>query len=258
MDSLISIVTTLYNYARYIGELLESVKNQSYKNWELIIVDDGSLDNPYEIISPYILKYGTKIKYIRHSGNRGYAVAKNTGIKFSSGKYIVMIDADDILTTNSLRLRKEALDKEPDKLWIHGEVLVMDGVNSKNLSRRSIDWKKNFRQRLIKQGLDLTKEYHHRLIHAQSVMVKPELHKKYGLYDETLRFSADNEMWRRVIRFKEIPVHIWDFVAIYRVHDARMSRSKYKKDRARKVKKRLIMDVERRFKEGIENSLIWT
>ncbi|MFX0140286.1 MAG: glycosyltransferase family 2 protein, partial [Candidatus Hodarchaeota archaeon] len=58
MADLISIVTTLYNYARYINELLISVEEQSYKNWELIIVDDGSTDNPYQIISPYVLKFG--------------------------------------------------------------------------------------------------------------------------------------------------------------------------------------------------------
>jgi len=90
-------------------------------------------------------------------------------------------------------------------------------------------------------------------------MVRPELHKKLGLYDEKLRFSADNEMWRRIIRFGYVPAHIDEFVAIYRVHPGRMSRSKYKKEHGRKVKGQIIKDVEQRFKEGINenNTKLW-
>ena len=262
MDDLVSIVTTLYNYQQYIGELIESVVAQSYKNWELIIIDDGSTDNPFQIIQKFGMIFDKgQVQYIRFPNNRGYAVAKNYGITHISpkSKYIVMIDADDKLTPDSIKLRKEALDKEPEKLWIHGEVLVMDGTNSKKLSHRSIIWKRNFRRQLIKKGMNFNVAYHHRLIHAQSVMVRPELHKRYGLYDESLRFSADNEMWRRIIRFGEIPVHIWDFVAIYRVHSLRMSRSKYKRQRISVVKKKIIIDVENRFRDGInsKNTKLW-
>jgi hypothetical protein len=132
-------------------------------------------------------------------------------------------------------------------------------LNGGRLSDESRQWKRNFRAKLINQGMDLNKTYHHRLIHAQTVMVKPELHKKYGLYDETLRFSSDNEMWRRIIRFGEIPVHIEDYVSIYRVHNKRMCQSKYKKQRVSEVKKRIIQDVEKRFKEGINknNTVVW-
>ena len=187
----------------------------------------------------------------------GYSYAKNIGIKATSGKYIVMIDADDMLTPNSIKIRKELLDAEPNKLWCHGECYV---INDGQLSEESRDWKRGFRKQLIAEGYDLSKKYHHRLIHAQSVMVRPELHKKYGLYDEALRFSSDNEMWRRVLRFDEIPAHTDEFVAIYRVHPERMSRSKYKKARSALVKQQIIKDVERRFKEGINerNTILWT
>jgi glycosyltransferase involved in cell wall biosynthesis len=255
MSELVSIVTSLYNYRRYIEDLIASVLGQSYDNWEHIIVDDGSTDKPFEVIDPFL-----KDKRFRYSfmSNRGYSTAKNQGIMRSRGKYIVMIDADDMLTPRSLELRKKALDENPDKLWCHGEVLVTDD-HGRSTSERSRNWKRNFRKKLTDDGLDLTKTYHHRLVHAQSVMVRPELHRKYGLYDESLRFSSDNEMWRRVIRFGEVPVHIEDFVAIYRVHGARMSRSQYKKERGRQVKRRIIEDVERRFREGINetNTKLW-
>lgn len=253
MDELISIVTTLYNYKKYISDLIRSVKNQTYMNWELIIVDDGSTDNPYEVIDTFWRISPVQIRYFRFDENRGYAVAKNKGIVHTKGKYIVMIDADDELTPNSLRIRKEVLDANPDRLWCHGEVLVRDEGKT-GLDERSRNWKRKFRKQLADKNVDLKTTYHHRLIHAQSVMVRPELHKKYGLYDPTLRFSADNEMWRRLIRFGEVPAHIEDFVAIYRVHPNRMATSHYKRMRVQQIKKRIINDVERRFHEGINSS----
>jgi len=252
MNSLVSIITTLYNYRRYIGYLAESVLKQTYKDWEWIIVDDASTDNPLGVLEKYL---SPQVIYIKLEKNYGYSYAKNIGIKNSRGSYLVMIDADDMLTENSLRLRKKALDENPTKLWCHGECLV---INRGSVSEESRNWKRQFRRKLKNDGMDLTKNYHHRLIHAQSVMVRREIHKKYGLYDKSLRFSSDNEMWRRFIRFGEIPVHIEDFVAIYRVHPDRMARSKYKKERINIVKKQIIEDVERRFNNGIEKELLWT
>jgi len=233
MKELISIVTTLYNYADYITDLIDSVIAQTYTNWELIIIDDASTDNPHKRIKRYLTDQ--RIKYIKLPENKGYSIAKNKGIEESSGEYIVMIDADDMLTEDSLELRYNVLSKS-DKLWIHGEVLVFNNQSKTQLSNCSRIWKRNFRQKLISEGNDLTTTYHHRLIHAQSVMVKRELHKIVGLYDESLRFSSDNEMWRRIVGFGFIPAHIEDFVAKYRVHGRRMSRSDYKKARIHKVK----------------------
>ncbi len=243
---LISVVTTLFNYKHYIPDLIKSVLKQSYSNWELIIIDDASLDNPYEVIQPY-LKDG-RIFYYRLNENSGYSVAKNEGIIRTKGDYIVMIDADDMLTPNSIEIRHKGLKQTPDKLWCHSGVLVRqaDGSLSKNSHLR--------RKKLMKklsQEMDLRKEYHHRLIHAQSVMVRREFHKRLGLYDETLRFSSDNEMWRRAIRFGFIPLFIDDIVSIYRAHDSRMSRSEYKKKRIKKTKKYIISIVEQRFNQGI-------
>jgi glycosyltransferase involved in cell wall biosynthesis len=253
MQPLISIVTTLYNYARYIGDLADSVLAQSWENWEWIVVDDASEDDPWKVLSRYDEK-DDRVFYVPQMKNRGYSWAKNRGIQMSRGDYIVMIDADDKLTPKSLQLRYDAL-KDSKKLWVHGECLVLQSDGT--LTQDSRRWKRGFRKKLIRQGMDLTKDYHHRLIHAQSVMVRRELHEKCGLYDDALRFSSDNEMWRRVLGMGHIPEHIEDFVAIYRVHPDRMARSAYKKKHGPKVKQQIIKDVERRVTEGIEERLKW-
>ncbi len=265
MNGLVSIVTTLYNYSRYIGDLAESVVNQTYEDWEWIIVDDASTDNPMSVLAKYT--ENDRIRVIHHDKNYGYSKAKNTGIKASKGDYIVMIDADDMLTEKSVEIRKALLDENPDKIWCHGEALIADerieykkGVSTKKkFGEGSRNWKRRFRKELTDDGWDLTKTYHHRLIHAQTVMVRPELHKIYGLYDEKLRFSSDNEMWRRIIIFGEIPAHTEEFVCIYRVHPKRMCQSEFKRKNKNKVKGQIVRDVEKRFREGInkENTILW-
>jgi glycosyltransferase involved in cell wall biosynthesis len=259
-NELVSIVTTLYNYAHFIPDLGRSILEQTYVNWEWVIVDDASTDNPLKVLQPLLKsKYGRKkVKYIQLPKNMGYSYAKNQGIRTSCGKYIVMIDADDMLTPRSIEIRKKILGLNPRKLWCHGESLVCD-KNGFGRSEESRNWKRKFRKSLQAQGMNLNKQYHHRLIHAQTVIVRSELHEKYGLYDPKLRFSSDNEMWRRLIRFGEIPMHTEEFVAIYRSHPNRMARSQYKKQRVKEVKRRLIKDVERRFNEGINsnNTELW-
>lgn len=247
MSDLISIITTLYNYKQYICDLIESVLKQTHTNWELIIVDDASTDNPIDVIKPYLKD--KRIKYIRFSKNKGYSVAKNEGIIASQGEYIVMIDADDMLTEKSLEVRYNLLKSNPDKLWCHGEAFVTN-ITGQMRSESSRKWKQNFRKQISKE-IDLTKTYHHRLIHAQGVMLRKDLHRKIGLYDEKLRCSSDNEMWRRAIKFGHVPAYTNEFVSIYRVHSARMSRSEWKNKIRREVKSYIINVVERRFKEGI-------
>ena len=92
MSDLISVVVPLYNYANYIEELILSVKSQDYKNWEIIIADDASTDNPLSVIEKHLCD---RIIYHRMPENKGYAAAKNEGIIRSRGKYIVVLDADD-------------------------------------------------------------------------------------------------------------------------------------------------------------------
>lgn len=245
----VSVVVTLYNYKRYLRNLLLSAASQTHKYWEMVIVDDASTDNPMEIIKSFQKKY--KIRYIKFEKNQGYAKAKNEGIINSSSEYIVMIDADDVLTPNSISDRLSALKKNPDHLWCHGDVLDFE-IDGKTTKRGYVKRLK-LRSELAKI-MDFKKQYHHRLIHAQSVMIKKDFHRKLGLYDETLRFSADNEMFRRAIRFGYIPFYCPSFVSYYRHHPKQMSGSKEKHRLKDIVKAKIIENVEMRFRDGINES----
>lgn len=94
MDGLVSIITPAYNAERFVGETMESILHQTYPHWELLIIDDGSRDSTPEILKRYAAK-DSRIIPIRQE-NAGSAAARNTGIRQAKGRYIVLLDADDL------------------------------------------------------------------------------------------------------------------------------------------------------------------
>lgn len=103
---LVSIVTPTYNSADYIGETISSVVSQHYSNWEHIIVDDASSDETARVVEQEMAR-DRRIKFIQLEKNSGAAVARNTAIKASSGRYIAFIDADDLWLPNKLSVQIE-------------------------------------------------------------------------------------------------------------------------------------------------------
>ena len=101
MEELISIITPTYNCGNFIGETIESVINQTYKNWEMIIVDDCSTDNTKEIVDNYS-KRDSRIKYYCLEVNSGAAVARTKAMELAKGDYIAFLDSDDLWMENKL------------------------------------------------------------------------------------------------------------------------------------------------------------
>jgi len=94
-EELVSIIMPAYNCGDFIGATLDSVINQSYKNWEVIIVDDCSTDNTADVVQEYIKK-DNRIKYHKLEKNSGAAVARNKAVDLASGKYMAFLDSDDV------------------------------------------------------------------------------------------------------------------------------------------------------------------
>lgn len=95
----VSIITPIYNCEKYIKTSVESVLNQTYKDWELILIDDASTDGSLKIITTFI---DTRIKVLKLRNNSGPAVARNEGIKEASGRFIAFLDSDDLWLPNFL------------------------------------------------------------------------------------------------------------------------------------------------------------
>ena len=93
---MVSIIVPVYNAAKYIEKTIEMVSKQTYKDWELILVDDASTDGSADLIDEIIASQGKRIRLIRKSVNEGAAAARNSGIDASAGRYIAFLDADDV------------------------------------------------------------------------------------------------------------------------------------------------------------------
>jgi len=102
MNNSISIIIPIYNSENYIKDTLDSIKRQSYQNYEVIIIDDGSTDNSYSICEKFKGSSKNKITLI-HTANSGVSKARNLGLKYATGKYICFVDSDDILEENYLK-----------------------------------------------------------------------------------------------------------------------------------------------------------
>ena len=95
MSELVSIITPTYNAEKYIRETLQSVLNQSYQNWEMILADDASTDHTISIIEGFAAK-DSRIKLFKLPENRGNGFARNAALEKATGKYIAYLDADDL------------------------------------------------------------------------------------------------------------------------------------------------------------------
>lgn len=118
-----SIVITTYNRAHLINRALHSLISQTEKDWEAIIVDDGSTDNTYEQVMPYIIGYA-KIRYVRKTHSGGVQ-SKNKGISISNGKFVTFLDSDDEYSPNHLKFRKRLLLENPTIKLLYGGAKVI-------------------------------------------------------------------------------------------------------------------------------------
>ena len=105
----ISILMPVYNAEKYLNETIDTIKNQSFSNWELIIVDDGSIDNSKEICTK-LMNDDKRIKYIFQE-NLGVSHTRNVALENAQGKYIVFVDSDDLIHEDYLKILINSIEK---------------------------------------------------------------------------------------------------------------------------------------------------
>ncbi|KAA5548323.1 glycosyltransferase family 2 protein [Adhaeribacter rhizoryzae] len=113
-----------YNYGRFISDALESLRAQTYTNWECIIVDDGSKDNTKEVVAGYV-KMDERIIYIQQE-NKGVSAARNAALKKARGEYFQLLDADDMLKPDKLALHVKLLDASPHIDLVYSNALIFE------------------------------------------------------------------------------------------------------------------------------------
>lgn len=193
---LVSVIIPCYNGEKYIGEAIESVLNQSYKNWELIIVDDKSKDNSKNIVQKYTT-INNKITLIEHKCNKGIAKTKNAGIANARGKYIAFLDQDDIWLNSKLELQLERFELGSDNIGV-----VCTGMIFTNTNMKPINIFIGFRDKDQKK---LIKTLYIKPTNSSSIMmIKKEYFEHKGTFNKELIGWDDYELLMRLATISQI------------------------------------------------------
>lgn len=229
---LISVVIPTYNYGEYIEHCIESVLSQTYRNFEILVVDDGSTDETPKILK----KFGTKIIGIR-TKNYGACIARNVGLNSASGEYVAFLDADDYWKPNFL-----------EKLFSHGQLLNADLVYcdmfSIDESTKEIE--------LVKSVRKVDSEWFHNNpgstpFSPSTVLIRRGLLARTSGWNTSLKSPAEDfDFFRRCAKHGVL-VHVEDTLAYHRNHPRSLtSRSQvlYFKDNVRATRIMLTEDRE--------------
>ena len=201
----------MYNNEDVIEETIRSVINQSYSNWELILVDDCSTDKTIEVVNVFV-KANRSIHLFKHSKNKGAAEARNLGTKMSRGSYISFLDADDLWSVNKLEIQLEAL-KKADVCF--GSYALIDAESNplkfKVEALKLLTYRKLLRANYIG---NLTGIYNCEVLGK--------------IYTKDLKKRQDWLLWLEALNRSELPaIGISETIAYYRITKGSLSSNKF-------------------------------
>ncbi|EPY14036.1 glycosyltransferase family 2 protein [Paenibacillus alvei] len=202
INDLVSIVIPTFNRGDLIPRAIKSVLQQSYQNWELIIVDDGSTDGTKDLIDNYMRQDG-RIKYLSNKRMKGPGGARNTGILHSTGKYIAFLDSDDEWFEYHLKDSLDALESNDSEvslaLWVEeaeGEIYnpfqrqeTQDNIKAKRERFQANDNVIIFKNGLFEHFLEDDGWFYH----INTAVIKKSVIEKYGLFNESYMIGEDAE-----------------------------------------------------------------
>ena len=224
----VSIIMSTYNDSKYIRQAIESILNQTYRDFEFIIIDDSSTDETGKIIKSY---KDDRIKLFVNSVNQGLTKNLNKALRVASGEYIARMDGDDISFP-------DRLEKQVDYLEKHRDVYLI-GTAIRNIGASDLYWK------LPDDSEDLrVRMLLHPVFAHPSFMFRKEIIDEGILYDESYRTAQDYDFASRVARKHKIG-RLQQVLLNYRVHAKQISNtsSKNQVDNAARVRKRLLNEL---------------
>ena len=217
MRALVSVIIPSYNMAEYLSASLDSALNAGVEDVEVIVVDDGSTDETESVISQYIdpsnSRYDPRIRYIRQS-NQGKPGAVNSGLSASKGRFITILDADDMLPTKGLSMRCKALEDEKKDLAIGG----FEVVDERGATVGSRPIPDSPTSKVIRKQFCLS---YKSPFHLGACLFSRSLYNKVGAFDKRLQRCQDIDYSLRLLReAKEIA---WVDKAVYQYRKYRGS-----------------------------------
>lgn len=179
----VSVIIPTYNRGSWLAETVESVLTQSFTDFELLVVDDGSTDD-----TASVMKHFPSVRYFRGNENLGVSYARNEGLRHAGGRYICFLDSDDLWKKDKLKSQVDWMDQRPeyvvsytDEIWIRNGVRVNP---MKKHQKCSGD--------IFNDCLPLC------IVSPSSAMIRSELFDEIGNFDESLPACEDYDFWLRI------------------------------------------------------------
>ena len=186
----VSVIIPAYNRAYLVSRAIQSVLNQTYKDFEVIIVDDGSTDNTEEVVKGFDDK---KVRYIKHERNKGVAATRNTGIKATRSKYIAFQDSDDEWLPEKLEKQMAGFRNASSNIGVvYTGFLRIEGDKKTYVPSPEVTQKEGDIHNSLLRGNFVT---------PQAAVVKRECFEKAGMFDEGISGLEDWELWLRISKY---------------------------------------------------------
>jgi len=209
MITKISVIIPTYNCAEFLENAIRSALNQTYKNTEIIVINDCSTDNTDEIVE----KFNRKLVYIKQKVNKGAAAARNEGIEAAKGEFIALLDADDEWLSHRLEIMMMSLaERKADFVTSNAYIKINNIITSQKIYpnydiRFDLDVKQQYLKALGKNFI------------FSMCMMKKDILLDVGLFDSQLRYHEDWDMWLRLLKKGYRSGLVNELSAIYTVRE---------------------------------------
>ena len=213
----ISVIIPTFNRADTILRAVDSVLAQSYKDFELIVIDDGSSDNTYHVLSPYIER--NQLHYFKQE-NKGVSAARNYAVKKSNGHWISFLDSDDSWLPHKLETQVDYINSNPSCSLVHGEEIWIR--NGKRV---------NPKKKHAKSGGDIfVRSLELCLISPSAVILRRELFDHMGGFREDFEVCEDFDLWLKITSLYEVGFIKEPIINKYGGHQDQLSRKYFAMD----------------------------
>lgn len=213
LTPLVSVITPVYNREKYLVRCIESILEQTYSNFEFLIIDDKSSDNTLEIIKNYQLT-DSRIKILENDKNLGATLSFNRGLDICQGKYVARMDSDDISLSDRLEKQVEIFESWND-LEVLGAGAILIDHNENEIGRRQFPSDFNKIKNILKTGVP---------VFDPSVMMRTSTLKEINGFDNRLAPADDYHLWLTLFKQKKIISNIDNYLIKYRLHDSNLSK----------------------------------
>lgn len=211
----VSVIIPAYNAEAFLPDTLDSVLRQTYTDWEVVLVDDGSTDDTRSVVQARIASFDGRLRYI-YQTNRGLPAARNTAIRNAQGEFFALLDADDVWRERRLELGVAVLDGDPAAGLVHGKVARI------NVDGEFIEFPPGPPRKYLEGRI--ARAIYTRRAHllCPTILFRRACVDVVGLFDETMRATEDRDLWFRIAERYGVR-YIDDVVADYRISAKSMS-----------------------------------